>query len=107
MFSIPLFIGGPLVTRIDHKGKLFTDQVQKRKVISIIQTATHRIRGVIFYDSDSRLKDNLNDTSENFIAVADAELLCETGQVAQRVPFIALNKAHIVWVIPANEAGGE
>src|SRR4029079_1163746 len=100
MLTMPTHIGGVLVTRIDHNGKMFTDKVRKRKAISVIQTATHRIRGVIFHDSDSRLRDDLNNTSEAFIAITDAEIVSDAGQVAQRVPFIALNKSHIVWVIP-------
>jgi hypothetical protein len=91
-----------LVTRVDHNGKVFTDQVRKQKVASIVQTTTSRIRGVLFYDYEGRLKDNLNDRSEDFIAVAEAEFLSNDGQVIGRTDFIAVNKRHIEWVMPAD-----
>lgn len=91
-----------MVTRIDHNGKVFTDQVRKQKVASIIQTRTSRIRGVLFYDVDSRLKDNLNDRSEDFIAIADAEFLSNSGEVIGKSEFLAVNKSHIEWVMPAD-----
>jgi hypothetical protein len=91
-----------LVTRVDHNGKVFTDQVRKQKVASIIQTTTSRIRGVLFYEVDGRLKDNLNDRAEDFIAVAEAEFLSQSGEVIGRTDFIAVNKRHIEWVMPAD-----
>jgi hypothetical protein len=94
-----------VVTRIDHNGKVFTDQVRKQKVATIIQTQTHRIRGVLFHDSDGRLKDDLN-SSENFVAVTDAEFLAPDGNVLERAEFLALSKRHIVWVMPANTTEG-
>jgi hypothetical protein len=92
--------GGALVTRIDHNGKVFTDQVRKQKVTTIIQTESHRIRGVLFHDSDGRLKDDLN-SPESFVALTDAEFLSPNGQVVERAEFLALSKRHIVWVMPS------
>ena len=91
-----------MVTRVDHNGKIFTDQVRKQKVASIIQTTTSRIRGVVFYEVDGRLKDNLNDRSEDFMAVAEAEFLDAAGAVIGRTAFICVNKRHIEWVMPAD-----
>jgi hypothetical protein len=96
-----------LVTRVDHKGKIFSDQVQKQKVVSIVQTDSGRIRGVLFQDPDIRLKDNLNDRSEDFIAMEDVELLSPQGAVIDRCPFMAINKRHIAWVMPATSEDGE
>lgn len=96
--------GGLLVTRVDHNGKIFSDQVRKHKVASIIQTATHRIRGLLFHDPDGRLKDDLNAGDEAFIAVTDAEFLADDGAVLQRCHFMVVNKSHIQWVMPADEA---
>jgi hypothetical protein len=93
-----------LVTRIDHNGKVFTDQVRKAKVASIIQTVSGRIRGVLFHDYEGRLKDNLNDEREVFIAVADAEFLSPSGEVLSKSEFLAINKRHLVWVMPGDEA---
>ena len=90
-----------MVTRVDHNGKVFTDQVRKQKIASIVQTTTSRIRGILFHDYEGRLKDNLNDRSEDFLAVADAEFLSPAGEVIGRTEFIAVNKRHIEWVMPA------
>src|SRR5438067_11636190 len=76
--------GGLLVTRVDHNGKVFTDQVRKQKIASIVQPSTSGIRGILFHDYEGRLKDNLNDRSEDFIAVADAEFLSPDGKVIGR-----------------------
>ena len=91
-----------MVTRVDHNGKIFTDQVRKQKVASIIQTTTCKIRGVLFCDVDGRLKDNLNDRNEEFIAVADAEFLNPAGDIIGRTAFICVNKAHVEWIMPAD-----
>ena len=91
-----------MVTRIDHNGKLFTDQVRKTKVASIIQTTTTRLRGVVFHDHDGRLKDSLNDRGEDFIAIADVDFLSAQGEVIGRTDFIAVNKRHIEYVMPAD-----
>ena len=91
-----------MVTRVDHNGKIFTDQVRKQKVASIIQTTTCRLRGVLFYDADGRLKDDLNASAERFIAVADAEFLGKGDEVVGRTSFIVVNKDHVEWVMPAD-----
>ena len=93
-----------MVTRVDHNGKVFSDQVRKQKVASIIQTTNHRIRGLLFYDPDGRLKDDLNEQAEAFIAVTDAEFLADDGAVLQRTNFLVVNKRHVQWVMPADAA---
>ena len=93
-----------MVTRVDHNGKVFSDQVRKQKVASIIQINGQRIRGLLFHDPDGRLKDDLNAQDETFIAVTDAEFLAPDGAVLQRTSFMAVNKHHIDWVMPAEEA---
>ena len=90
-----------MVTRVDHNGKIFSDQVRKHRVASIIQTDSYRIRGVLFHDLDGRLKDNLNDKAESFIAITDVEFLSPDGAVLERCEFMAINKRHIQWVMPA------
>jgi hypothetical protein len=92
-----------MVTRIDDNGKVFTDRVTKDRVAAIVQTATHRVRGFVFCDRELRLKDELNASQEQFIAMADAEVL-EGDQVLQRTPFLTINKRHIVWLMPIESA---
>jgi hypothetical protein len=100
-----------MVTRIDDNGKRFTDRVPKERIAAILQTATHRVRGYVFCDPEMRLKDELNASSqEQFIAVADAEILSDNEQVIQRTPFLTINKQHVVWLLPLNskaESNGE
>ena len=93
-----------MVTRVDHNGKVFSDQVRKQKVASILQINGQRIRGLLFHDPDSRLKDDLNNSSEAFIAVTDAEFLAEDGAVLQRTKFLTVNKNHIDWIMPAEDS---
>jgi hypothetical protein len=81
---------------------MFTDQVRKTKVASIIQTTTTRLRGVLFHDQDGRLKDSLNDPAEDFIAIADVDFLSADGMVIGHTEFIAVNKRHIEFVMPAD-----
>ena len=90
-------------SRIDENGKVFTDRVHKERVVCIIQTATHRIRGEVFRDPASRIKDDWNNPHEAFIAVTNAEVLSPAGKVQDRSEFMMVNKQHIVWMLPASE----
>jgi hypothetical protein len=92
-----------MVTRIDDNGKTFTDRVRKERIAAIVQTATHQVRGFVFCDAELRLKDELNATQDQFIAVADAEVLAPDGQVIRRTPFLTINKQHIIWLMPLEE----
>jgi hypothetical protein len=96
--------GGLLVTRVDHNGKVFSDQVRKQKVASILQINGQRVRGLLFYDPDGRLKDDLNNSNEAFIALTDAEFLAEDGAVVTRTKFLTINKNHIDWIMPAEDS---
>jgi len=93
-----------MVTRVDDNGKVFTDRVTKDRVAAIVQTATHRVRGFVFCDRELRLKDELNASQEQFIAMADAEVLGADEKVIQRTPFLTINKQHIVWLMPVESA---
>ena len=94
-----------MVTRIDDNGKVFTDRVTKDRVAAVVQTVTHRVRGFIFCDPELRMKDELNGSQEQFIAMADAEVLAaDDDQVIQRTPFLTINKRHIVWLLPTGPA---
>jgi len=93
-----------MVTRVDDNGKVFTDRVTKDRVAVIVQTATHRVRGFVFCDRELRLKDELNASQEQFIAMAEAEVLGADDNVIQRTPFLTINKRHIVWLMPIETA---
>ena len=86
----------------EEKGKIFTNVVPKTPVPAIIQTATHRISGEVYMKPDERLKDELN-RSEQFLAVTNARIYNDLGEVLYTSKFLTLNKDHVVWLIPDTE----
>ena len=90
----------------DDKGKIFTDIVSKIAIYATVQTTTHLIRGRIHVHRDQRIKDEL-DLDESFLALTDVSVLAADGQVAFQAPFMAVNRTHIVWVIPEQNKGEE
>lgn len=83
----------------DEKGKRFTDIVTMRTIHATIQTATHLLRGRIHVRMDKRIKDEL-DLDDKFLAVTDVNVLSSDGQILFEAPFLAVNRAHIIWVLP-------
>jgi hypothetical protein len=93
-----------MTIRVDSKGKTYTDVVRKDEVPALIQTTANLIHGHIYMRPGLRLKDELNGLSEMFIAVTNAEVYNANGQVLVHSEFLTLNKNHIVWVRPDEEA---
>lgn len=83
----------------DEKGKIFTDIVSKIAVYATLQTTTHRMRGRIHIRRDQRVKDEL-DRNESFLAFTDVSVFGDDGNVLFEAPFVAVQREHIVWVIP-------
>ncbi len=90
--------------RIDAKGKTFTDIVHKDEVPALIQTTSNLIHGHIYLRAGLRLKDEMNGTAEQFIAVTEAEVYNANGQVLVRSDFLTVNKDHVIWVRPDEES---
>jgi len=90
----------------DEKGKIFTDIVTKKPIHATVQTTTHLMRGRIHVRRDQRIKDEL-DVNETFLAITDVNVLSSDGQILFEAPFIAVNRAHIVWVLPEQDSGEE
>ena len=88
-----------MLTQYDEKGKIFTDVVSKIAVYATIQTTTHRMRGRIHVRRDERIKDEL-DRDEGFLALTEVTVFSEDGSVLFNAPFLAVQREHIVWVIP-------
>ena len=80
-----------MITDFDEKGKIFTNIVQKNPVPATIQTITHQIRGEVYMKPDERLKDELN-RSDQFLAVTNASILDDKGNVAFSCKFLTLIK---------------
>jgi hypothetical protein len=92
--------------RLDTTGTNYAEIVRKNTVWALIQTTTSLIHGVVYARPPLRLKDDLNVTGEQFIAVTDAEVYNAAGQVLVRAEFMAVNKAHIIWIRPDEDPDG-
>lgn len=90
----------------NEKGKIFTEVVTKIPVFVTIQTTTHRIRGRLHVRRDQRVKDEL-DRDENFLALTEAAVFNADGNVLYESPFLAVQRANIVWVMPETNPNGE
>jgi hypothetical protein len=90
----------------DEKGKIFTDIVSKIAIHATVQTTTHMLRGRIHVRRDQRIIDEL-DLNENFLALTDVSVLSADGQALFQVPFLAVRRNHIVWVIPEQNTNQE
>lgn len=89
----------------NEKGKIFTEIVSKIPVFATIQTTTHRIRGRIHVRRDQRVKDEL-DREENFLAITEVTVFNADGSVLYEAPFLAVQRASIVWVMPESNPNG-
>jgi len=86
----------------DEKGKYYTDVVKKHPISAVIQTTTHLVRGLIHVRQGERLKNEL-EREEKFLAVTNATIHGVDDHVLFSPPFIALQRAQIVWLMPVDE----
>jgi hypothetical protein len=93
-----------MLTQYDEKGKIFTEVVSKIAINATIQTTTHRMRGRIHVRRDERIKDEL-DREEGFLALTEVTVFGPGESVLYDVPFLAVQRAHIVWVLPEPNPG--
>jgi hypothetical protein len=92
-----------MVTTYDDKGKVFTQVVAKDPVVVIIQTTQNVIHGTVHIRPGLRLKDELNDQNERFLAVTDLTVSSLEKVELYRSKFMIVNREQIVWVIPEEE----
>lgn len=86
----------------DEKGKFYTDIVKKLPVPVVIQTATHLIRGSVHVREGERIKNELERT-EAFLAVTNAAVYGTADKILFTVPFMAVQRAQIIWIMPVDE----
>jgi hypothetical protein len=91
-----------MVLEYDDKGKYFTDVISKDLILSHIQTLTHHIRGFVHVRKGERLSDVLNQ-DDHFIAVTSAEIYNPDGEILYTSDFLAVNREHIVWLMPLKD----
>ena len=97
--KMPQTMRGPMTIEYDEKGKIFTEVVSKISVVATVQTTMHLMRGRIHIRRDQRIKDEL-DVNDKFLALTDVTVLGPEGQTLFQAPFLAVQRDHIVWVIP-------
>jgi hypothetical protein len=90
------------MNRVDEHGKIFTERVRKTCVEVTVLTVQSEIQGYMHIMPDERVRDVLNN-NEQFIAVTDAEAKIQGRLERLHVDFIAINKLHIISVIPVDE----
>lgn len=88
--------------RYDEKGKFFTQVVTKTPISASIQTDQHQIHGHIHIRVGERVKDELN-RAETFLAVTEAVIYDQQGNVVRECDFVSINRKHIVWLIPDDD----
>jgi hypothetical protein len=88
-----------MTVEYDEKGKFYTDVVKKLPVAAVIQTTTHLVRGFIHIRQGERLKNEL-ERDELFLAVTNAVVEDAEAKALFNVPFMAVQRAQIVWVLP-------
>jgi predicted esterase YcpF (UPF0227 family) len=93
--------------RYDEEGKIFTNIIPKEILHAVIQTVNQRILGNVYVRPEDRLKDELN-RAEQFLAVTDAVVMDQAGlHQLYECGFLAVNRDHIVWLMPTDEIRGE
>jgi len=83
----------------DEKGKFYTDVVTKMPIAAVIQTSTHLVRGFVHIRQGERLKNEL-EKDEKFLAVTNAVIHDMDDKVLFSSPFMAVQRAQIVWIMP-------
>ena len=91
-----------MYSQFDEKGKLFTNVVAKKPVQVCIQAGSHRIIGTVYIRPENRLKDEINQP-ETFLAVTDAHVENESGQVIYTNKFLVVNRSQILWMAPESD----
>jgi hypothetical protein len=91
-----------MVLEYDDKGKYFTDVISKDLILTHIQTLTHHIRGFVYVRKGERLSDELNQDNL-FLAVTSAEIYNPDGEILYTSDFLAVNREHIVWLMPLKD----
>jgi hypothetical protein len=86
----------------DDKGKFFTEVITKAPKLVTLQTVTHHIHGTAYVNPGERLKDEL-DKPEPFLAITDATIYDQNGDILHECKFLAVRRVHIVWVLPDDE----
>ena len=88
-------------TKYDQEGKFFSHVIPKEALTVTIKTINSIITGEIYKKYDKGILDSLN-ISEQFLAITNAVLIDDSAPVekSELIPFMIVNRDHIVWIIP-------
>jgi hypothetical protein len=86
----------------DEKGKFFTEVISKDVVLCLMQTQSHHIRGYVHVRKEERLSDEIN-RDNNFLALTTVEIYSTEGETLFTSDFLAVNREHIIWLMPVEE----
>ena len=86
----------------NDSGKFFTEVIRKKPVRVIIQTTTQVIHGNVHIRPEARLKDEI-DQDELSLAITDAVVYGNNGEVLYHSKFLAVNRRLIVWILPEED----
>jgi hypothetical protein len=81
--------------------RLPNDRARSLQEVALVMVDGTEVRGMLHRAQGTRTLDFLNKQSETFVAMTNATL--SRGEEVQDVGFIALNKAHILRVLEADE----
>src|SRR5207253_10093537 len=88
--------------KLDERGKYFTDRVNTHHMEVLVVTIKWQVHAYAHLMPGQRIKDLLNNRDEEFIALTDATITRDDSSTEQ-VNFVALNKSHIISLIPMTE----
>lgn len=84
-----------------------SEAAEERRERIRLETPRHRIEGSLMLARDgyrSRVSDVLNASERDFLTLTDATLVPLDGGPAERHAFLAVARAHVVYVVSAESA---
>jgi uncharacterized protein DUF6812 len=82
-------------------GRLPTERIRTLQEVTLTMIDGTEVRGMLHRAHGSRTLDFLNRQSEGFVALTGVTLY--RGEETEMVPFLAVNKLHILRLIEADE----
>jgi hypothetical protein len=86
----------------NDSGKFFTEVIRKKPIRVIIQTTQQLIHGNVHIRPEARLKDEI-DQGELSLAITEAVVFGNAGEILYQSKFLAVNRRQIVWIIPQED----
>ena len=86
----------------------YKSMVKKVKINTIIRTAGEKIEGDVHCLPNMRLLDLMNSDIDKFLPVSNAAVYDEeSGKLLYQVPFMAVNKNHVIVISETDQSSEE